>query len=645
MKPGNKGRGAPRWQRLAIFAGVLGAGGLHAQTQGADSIGADSIVVVTAARQPQALDDVVPDTTVLTRQDIERAQTTDLVDLLGRQAGIEFAQLGGPGRQASVFMRGSNSNQVLVLVDGVPLNSALDGAPALGRIATDSIERIEIVRGNLSSLYGSSAVGGVIQIFTRTGGAPGGQAQAEAGSRGTRAASGSVGTQVGGVSLTASAGWREQDAISAIDASQVPHPVGFVLGANPATDPTRNVDGSLALAHRDPSNELAAWIWASHGDTSFDSAYDGPTASHREHASFDVWGSSARHRFAPGTSLALSYGQSRDHSVDDYAAGSSGQDAPTSFAAGRFESRNRQVTLQGDLRVIDPLQLQAGVSRLDQQGGTNQYDPSFASLAFTAFERRVDSLWLGAIGRSGRQELQFNARHDQYSDFGGATTGLAGWSLGLAPGWRAVAQWSSAFRAPSFDDLHFPGGNNPALKPERARTGELGLRWAAGPARASLSLYRTRTDELIVFDPATFVPNNIGHAAVDGAELQAALTSGPWSLGGNLGLMRARDADTGQALVRRARYVARLAVAWTSSAWRVGAEWSRSGAREDFDINTNLRTQLAPYSLARLTLQRELAPHLAVRLRIENLFNAHYQLVDGYNTLPRMVLGGLEARM
>jgi len=604
-----------------------------------------STVVVTAARTPQPLDDVVPDTTVLTRQDIERSQTTDLVELLGRQAGIEFAQSGGPGSQASIFMRGTNSNQLLLLVDGVPLNSALDGAPAIGRITTDSIERIEIVRGNLSSLYGSSAIGGVIQIFTRAGGKPGAQAQAELGERDTRSASGSVSTQLAGLSLAASAGWREQNAISAINAGQVRiDPANFVLGANPATDPTRNLDGTLSLSHRDDANELSAWTWGSHSDTSFDSISDGPTATHVEQASFDTWGASARHRFASGTGLSLSYGQSRDHSVDQYHAASAA-DAPTSFTAGQFDSRDRQATLQGDARPLEALQLQAGATRMDQRGGTNQYDPTFANNAFTAFARRVDSAWLGTIATAWHQELQLNARHDHYSDFGGATTGLAGWGLRLAPQWRVVAQWSSAFRAPSFNELYYPGFGNPKLQPERSRTEELGLRWAAASARAGLSLYRTRSDDLIVAIPPNFQETNIGRAAIDGAELQASATAGRWSLGGNLGLLRARDADTGQPLLRRAHYTARLSAAWSTTAWRAAADVSRSGAREDLDISTSLPIRLAGYTLARLTLERTVLPGVKLHVRVENLFNAHYQLVDGYNTLPRMVIGGVEARM
>ena len=626
--------------RLCVRAGLCAAAtGVLPTLIQAQQVPETSSVVVTAARLEQPLQDVVPDTTVLTRQDIEQAQTTDLVELLARQVGIEYAQSGGPGSQASIFMRGTNSNQVLVLVDGVPLNSALDGAPAFGRMTTDWIERIEIVRGNLSSLYGSSAVGGVIQIFTRAAAEPGARAYAEIGEGDTRAASGSVTTELAGTSLTASAGWREQNAVSAINAAQVRvNPAGFVLGANPGTDPTRNVDGSLTLSRRDDANELSAWTWGSHSDTSFDSIFDGPTASHAESASFDAWGASYRRLIGAWTHVALSYGQSQDHSVDS-------ANVPASFTSGQFESHDRQATLQVDSRPIEPLQLLGGASRLDQRGGTNQYDPTFSNLAFTSFERRIDSFWLGTIGKAARQELQLNVRHDQYSDFGGTTTGLAGWGWTLAPQWRALAQWSSAFSAPSFNELYYPGFGNPNLKPERARTEELGLRWTESAVRAGLTLYRTRIDELIQAAAPTFIATNIGRASINGAELQAAATAGRWSIGGSLGLMNARDADTGLALLRRAHYVARATAAWGTSLWRVAGEVSRSGTRDDFDINTGLRTQLAPYTLARVTLERAIGKRVRLHLRVDNLLDSHYQLVNGYNTLPRLVIGGVEVRM
>jgi vitamin B12 transporter len=139
-------------------------------------------VVITPSRIQQSLDDVLPATTVITRADIERWQQTDLVNALGRTAGITFAQTGGPGAAASLFVRGASSSQVLVLVDGVRLNAAAGGAASIGGIALDTIDRIEITRGNLSSLYGSSAIGGVVQIFTRAGQRPGASIGVEAGS-------------------------------------------------------------------------------------------------------------------------------------------------------------------------------------------------------------------------------------------------------------------------------------------------------------------------------------------------------------------------------------------------------------------------------------------------------------------------------
>jgi vitamin B12 transporter len=353
---------------------------------------------------------------------------------------------------------------------------------------------------------------------------------------------------------------------------------------------------------------------------------------------------SAQHRFGGWSSLKFDIGQSRDDSVDDYVPGSAA-DAPTSFASGRFESRTRQASLQADARLADAIQLLAGATRLDQAGGSTQYDPSLAGIQFTAFERRVDSYWLGAVGKLAGQQLQFNVRHDQYSDFGGATTGLAGWSTALVSNLRLAAQVSTAFRAPSFNDLYSPYGGNRNLEPERARTQEIGLRWSQPGLHAALNAYRTRIDQLIIFDQVTFVPNNIGRAAIDGAELQAGADRGAWSLGASVGLLHPRDADTGLPLLRRARYAVRADAAWSAQGWRVAGEWSRSGARDDFDINTNLRTELAPYSLARLTVQRTVWREVKVHLRVENLFNAHYQLVDGYNTLPRLVIGGIEARM
>ena len=177
--------------------------------------------VVTPSRIVQSIDDALPSTTVITRAEIERWQLSDLVGTLSREAGVQFARSGGPGSASSLFVRGANSSQVLVLVDGVPLNAAVGGAASLGGIALDTVDRIEISRGNLSSLYGSAAIGGVVQIFTRGAGAPGASLLAEGGQGRNFNGAASASTDLGGLRLGASIGTRRSDQFSAIDAARV----------------------------------------------------------------------------------------------------------------------------------------------------------------------------------------------------------------------------------------------------------------------------------------------------------------------------------------------------------------------------------------------------------------------------------------
>jgi vitamin B12 transporter len=263
----------------------------------------------------------------------------------------------------------------------------------------------------------------------------------------------------------------------------------------------------------------------------------------------------------------------------------------------------------------------------------------------TGFNRRVQSVWAGSNGRIGAQQWQLDLRHDGYSDVGGATTGLAAWGYWFDPAWKATAQYSTAFRAPSFSELYYPGYGNPGLRPERARNEEVGIRWAQGSSSAGASVFRNRTSDLIEGLPPSFQEINVARAALDGAEWQGQTNLRPLQLGASLSLDRPRDLDTGLSLLRRARYTARLSASIVQAHWTASADWQRSGARDDLDYVTLVRTQLPAYNLARLALERSIGDHVRVHVRLENLFNAHYQLADGFNTLPRMIIGGLEVRM
>jgi vitamin B12 transporter len=623
-----------------LFVSVIVAATLAVPASAQDS-GAMAPVEITAARTPQALSDALPSVTVITREDIDATQSRDLVELLGRQAGIEFTRSGGQGSQSSLFVRGTNSNQILVLVNGVPINSVALGAANLSGLPTDDIERIEIARGNLSSIYGADAIGGVVQIFTRGAGQAGADALVEAGQGRTRGANASVSTPVAGAMLSLSAGYRSQQAITSINLEQVP-------GLDPAPDGNWNRHGTLRLDEHGAVGDFSVWAWGSRNDTQWLDPFNASATialnqiQQVQQASQDGYGISGAMSFGD-SKVSLSASQSRDDSND--VSNVPNTDPYTDADNDQFRSRRRQLTVQDTTTLVRGIEWVSGVEHVDQDGAFTLFDFTNGNTDLKTAERRVDSLWTGTVGHLGSQQWQINLRHDRYSDFGGATTGLLGWGWSIDPAWKLTAQASTGFRAPSFEDLYYPIYGNPALLPERARTVELGLRWSQAGASASAAIFRNRVSNLIEGLAPSFQSINVGHAAMDGIEGQAVQTLGPLRLAASLNLDRPRDQDTGLPLLRRADANLKLSAGYVQGPWSASADWQRTGARDDLDILTGDRVQLSPYNLARLALRRDLGSRVQVFLRLENLFNANYQLVDGYNTLPRMIVAGVEARL
>jgi vitamin B12 transporter len=616
---------------------------------GAAASGADQEeIVVTAARIAQPLSEALPETTVITREQIESQQATDLLELLGRQAGMQLSRLGGPGSQSSLFIRGANSNEVLVLVDGMRLNSPLLGAPNLGGIDTGSIERIEIVRGNLSSLYGSEAIGGVVQIFTRAGTREGAHALAEIGGGHARTAGAGVSGSAGpGLRWNVDAGMREQAAISAMNPAQMP-------GANPGIDANHNRHASANVQWQGGADTVRAFAFGSRNDTDWDDNFDASftnfllspaTAGRIEHSSISALGASATHE-GRAASLRADLGESRDDSANE-------STLPVSYDTNRFSSRSRRAALAGTVH-LDGFEWISGVERLQQDGSIVALNADYVNMVYsyptTSFARHVDSAWTGATGHGPATEWQANLRHDRYSDAGGATTGLLGGGWRWSRAWMGTLQASSAFRAPSFEDLYYPGFGNPKLRPEHSRSLETALRWHDGGKSASFTIFRTRTSDLVQF--VNSVPENVARAGMDGWELQVAEAGAGvrgrdglhW--GASLSHLNARDLGTGDALLRRAKWVAQADAGFRSGPWSGGLGVGWNGAREDMNFNPYppVRVPLASYTLARLTLERELSRMVKLRLRVENALDQHYELAYGFNTVPRMAVLGVEVR-
>ena len=633
-------RGATAAACTFLSGSLVCAPGVHAQAP-------LDAVVVTAARSAQRAADVLPSTTVLARADIERAQTPSLVELLSRQVGVEFARSGGPGAQASLFIRGANSAQTLVLVDGVRINTSTGGAAVLGGIALDTVERIEIVRGNLSSLYGSEAIGGVVQIFTQGARTTGAQAAIETGADETRALSASGRYVQGGTRIAASAARRRSEPFSAIDTARV-IASPFAPGANPDIDGNDNRSGALSAGHRwDSGWELEGSAWTSRNDTDFDSTADGPTAVHKEEARSDVYRVALAAPLSAAWLARLSAGEARERSDNRVSD-------PFSFNNGSFDARNRQVTLANEVRVAEDVLAVVGLESLRQRGASTSYDPNFTN-QLTEFERRVKSAWFGLTGatpaqpgvndKSGRHRVQLSVRHDDYSDVGTATTGLASYRYDFASYWSLGAQASTAFRAPSFNDLHFPFFGNPQLRPEESTSGELALGYTREQLQLRAAAYRTRARDLIVFDTASSMAQNVARATLDGIELAARQVVGLWRVDANASFTRPVDDATGERLLRRAARVFNLGVDRDFGRWSAGAGLSYNGARFDSDINTFARTELPAYTLLRLYGAWRVTDHITLTARLENVTDEHYELVSGYNTPRRGGFVGVQARL
>jgi len=534
-------------------------------------------------------------------------------------AGVEVAQSGGMGKVSSTFMRGTNSSHVLVLLDGVRINSATTGTTALEHIMLDSIERIEVVRGNVSSLYGSEAIGGVIQLFTKRGrGEPAFNVSAGLGSYGTQRFSAGFSGAVDATSFSVNIGKVKTDGVSAIDTQIAPT-------ANPDKDGYDNTTFDAQVKHAfNADHQLSAALFSTRGDSKYDNAFNAATTDlNNTKAEIEKLSLASDDQLNAIWHSKLGVARGTDDSKD-YLNGAEN---------GYIRTVNNQLGWQNEFKLANTRHINLAVERLVQSVESDTL--------YTQTGRSVNSLIGGYVAEYGAQQVQLNLRQDRYSDLGTANTGLLGYGLSFADDWRATASISNAFKAPTFNDMYGPAawGSNPDLRPERANNRELGLRYAAGGQRVDLVYFDNQIYDLINY-PAN-VAQNIDRARIDGIELGYAGKFGDTQLKANATLQDPRDLATGQVLLRRAKQLANLAVTQHGGAWDAGAEWQYSGARQDGDINTFAPVTLPGYQLLNLNARYQIEKNLSVFARIDNLLDRDYMLVHGYNTLGRTLFAGL----
>ena len=578
-------------------------------------------VVVTAARGPQSVVDLVADVTVIGSDEIAQSGMDSLASLLQRQPGVELVRNGGPGATTGVFLRGSNATQTLVLIDGMRVSSSSSGATALEAIPLDQVDHIEILRGPASSLYGADAIGGVIQIFTRHG-ERGVQANASLGYGTYETASGAAGISGGSalaqVSLQVSA--RRSEGFNAIvnpaNLSYDPDRDGYRDGSVSAT-------GSLTAA---PGHTLSLQLFRSRLDNQFDA---GDGFDDRTITTLTSWRVGTVDHLASWWSSNLSAGEGDDRSV-----------SKTGYGDYPFRTRQRQYAWQNDFT------LPAGSMTLAAERREERVD---SDSGFAVDARDTNSLT--AIWRrvAGANALQANLRHDQSSQFGGRTTGAIAWGYRISPVWRVTASAGTAFRIPTFNDLYYPDYSNPDLLPETSRNVEAGIQAAGRAGDASWQAqavgYDNRVRDLIVFQcDADFNcrPNNVSDATLKGVTL-----SGGWSwrdaaVHASVDLQSPTDDATGHLLPRRARRHATLSYSQQAGSVRLTAEWV--GSSERYDDAENLR-RLGGYGIVNLAAEWAFAHGVTLFIRGDNVLDRNYELAADYATGGARVFAGARWRL
>ena len=608
---------------LALFGAIAFPVAASADTSGMEEI------VVTAARMPQALDKSIADTTVLNEQDIKKSGAPDVVTLLRSVPGLEITQNGGMGSSSGIYMRGTSPSQVLVLLDGVRIDSATMGTTAIEHIMLDNIERIEVVRGNVSSLYGSEAIGGVIQLFTRQGrGVPAFNASMGVGNEGTQRMSAGFSGAVNDTSFSVNAGRVKTDGVSAINPQ-------LLTGSNPNKNGYDNSTLDAQIKHAiNADHALSASVFSTRGNSSYDIS-GLPTAINNIIENIDK--------------LSLVSDDQISSMWHSQVRLSQGVDDSQTFGVypGRFQTRSNQLAWQNNFKLADNQHLSLSVENLNQAVTSNTL--------FSQTGRNVNSVLGGYVGEYGAQQVQLNLRQDRYSDFGAANTGLLGYGLSFADSWRATASISNAFKAPTFDDMYWPFkdygfgytyAGNPNLKPERSVNKEAGLHYAANGQRVDAVYFDNRIGDLIMGNglPAlTYI--NISQAKINGQELNYAGDFGNTHLRASATFQNPRDGMTGQVLARRAKEFGNFGVNQDFGVLNLGAEVRYSGARQDVYYNTKTFTSTAAtlpgYQLLNLTARYQIDKNLNLSARVGNLFNRNYSEVYGYNTPGRTLFVGL----
>ncbi len=587
-------------QKLLSFM-LLATAGISSSVQADDNETYElkPVLVVTPSRMTEPLGNALASVSVITREDIQLSVAQDLLELLRLQPGVDIVRSGGPGAQTSVFLRGGNSNHVLVLIDGVRVSSSNTGAYSWEQLPVNQVDRIEIVRGPRGSIYGSDSIGGVIQVFTRS--SPDPYARLTGGSYGTTEFEGGLGYQGQRTRLSLNAGYRKADGFSA------QNPDGFSY--HPDDDGFKSINLGIKGS---TDTDYGSWhfnLLALDNESEFD---QGVSDARQLMTSLEFRGS-----FSPSWQFQVLGGYVDDELQSDFG-----------FFATDFQSDRFNFSWQNQLATGELGNLSFGLDYY-QEKGKSQYswDESRNNTGlFASYEQYFSSL-----------HLQIGGRLDDNSRFGTEFTSQIAVGYDFDESWRLTGSYGSAFRGPNLSEQFSPGfggyfAGNPDLEPESSTSGELALRWRHDTAGTfSATMYRTDVENLIAFTGTDFQAINITQARLAGLELDYSVAWSGWRLNANATFLNTQDRSTGESLLRRPDEKGSVTLdhRFPNGSW-LGLEWFVSGERSDFG-----NIKLEGYSLFNLRAGWLFTPAWQLEFRGENLLDEDYEPAFGFNSPGR----------
>jgi vitamin B12 transporter len=567
-------------------------------------------VVVTATRTENPAGEVLASVDLIARDVLARQPAADLGDALRFVPGVEVARLGGAGQQTSLFLRGTDSNHVLVLIDGLRMNPGTIGTAAIQNVAPEFVERVEVVKGPRSTLYGSDAIGGVINIITRRGAAQPDSVQAGYGDYDTRSAS-------------FSAGFGDERAEASVAASWLDS-AGFPTRTGDTTDRGYENTSFSAYGRADAGAvDLSLMAWHASGTSEYSDFFVTPVDQDFENSALALAA-----ELAPAASWSSRLRLA--HAVDDLEQNQS---------ADFLDTKRNTIDWQNDFAVSETQTLTAGILWQDEEADAESFGAPYRA------DTTTSQLYLQDQASIGAHRLLLGAAYTDHETFGGHATWNAEYGYAFGQGGLVTVAAGTAFRAPDATDLYGFGGN-PQLDPEESQSFEASWRQAIGERQAiSLAAFRNDIDGLIEFvvtDPATFdgENRNVARARIEGIEAAWHYEGERWGARAAATLQDPRDRTTGARLLRRARenYTAAVARRF-GDGHELAVDLLYAGERRDFGFPAPI--VLPAYWLANLSARVSLGERFTLVARAENLFDEDYELASGFNTIGRSFFGAL----